>query len=118
MEAFKPRRTGQARPEAKIQNDLIKYLRHREWYVKVLHGSTFQSGMPDLFCTHALHGIRLVEVKLPGMKGSKFTPAQLRTFPQLCANGAKVWVLTGATDSEYAKLWKPCNWASYLGVLK
>lgn len=102
------------RPEAKIQKDLTKFLRLRGWYVKTLHGGKFQSGMPDLFCCHANYGMRLVEVKLPGMVGSAFTAAQKKEFPQMIRHGAAIWILTGATEREYAKLFKKQNASEYL----
>lgn len=102
------------RPEAKIQRDLIKYLKLRGWYAKSLHGGKFQSGMPDIFTCHANYGIRLIEVKLPGMVGSKFTVAQKKEFPLMIKHGALIWILTGATDAEYAKLFKKQNCSEYL----
>ena len=114
MDAFTPRRHGKAGPEAKIQSDIITFLRDREWFVRHLHGNAYQSGFPDLWCCHVRYGHRWVEVKLPGMIGSRFTAAQLEVFPKLCANGSGVWVITGATESEYKKLWKKSNWWAYL----
>lgn len=70
--------------------------------------------MPDLFCCHKEHGIRLVEVKLPGMVGSTFTVDQIRWFPRLSANGAPIWILTNDTPEEYRKLFEPENWLSYM----
>ncbi len=104
--------------EAKIQTAIIKYLRHREWYVKRMVGSSLQSGVPDLFACHYNYGHRWIEVKLPGMKGSKFTNAQLKDFPKFCANGSGVWIMTGATDEEYKKLMNTANWYQYLGIWK
>lgn len=116
MKAFTPR--AKKGPEAKIQQAIINYLLIRGWYVKETHGNMYQSGFPDLFCCHSKFGQRWVEVKLPDMKGSKFTPAQLETFPKLCANGSAVWVMTGANEREYKKLFTRCNWYQYLGVMK
>lgn len=101
-----------ARPEAKIQDDLAKYLRAREWLVKYTHGSLYQSGFPDMFCAHKKYGIRWVEVKCP--TGYRFTPAQLEFFPALASKGVGVWVLTAATDEEYQKLFGAANWYWYL----
>lgn len=102
------------RPEAKVQDAIESYFRNRGWFVKSTHGNLYQSGFPDLYVTHRVYGARWVEVKLPGMKGSRFTDAQMLTFPQLCANGSGVWVLTAATDTEYEKLFKPANWYVYI----
>ena len=115
MDPLTPRRSGKAGPEAAIQDEIVKYLRNKEWFVKRLIGNAYQSGWPDLFACHARYGIRLIEVKLPGMKGSKFTAGQLETFPLLCAHGAGVWVFTAANRTEYDKLWKSPNWYQYLG---
>ncbi len=101
-------------PEAKIQEDVIKMLVNYGWYVKETHGSMFQSGFPDLFATHYRYGGRWIEIKLPDMKGSRFTPAQLEDFPKFCANGSGVWILTADTPSEYKKLFERHNWAHYL----
>lgn len=79
-----------------------------------MHGSVYQSGFPDLYCTHIKYGARLVEVKLPGMKGSKFTPAQLEWFPILHGNGSPIWVLVAANEAEYKKLFQPANLLEYM----
>jgi len=105
-------------PEAKIQKKIVDFLRIRGWWVKRTHGNAYTEGWPDLFTCHYTYGQRWVEVKLPDMKGSKFTPAQMRDFPQFVANGSGVWVLTGATDAEYEKLFKPPNWWQYLSLMK
>ena len=101
-------------PEYHIQNAIKKKLRYLGWYVMQTHGNMFQSGFPDLFCCHSKYGQRWVEVKLPDMKGSRFTAAQLECFPKLSANGSDVWILTGDSDREINKLFKPANWHSYL----
>lgn len=113
-----PRRTGKARPEAKIQDAIIRFLRYREWFVKATHGSAFQSGFPDLYATHSRYRQRWIEVKLPDMKGSRFTPAQLEVFPKISAHGAGIWIMTAATESEYRKLFRPPNWHLYLDIMK
>lgn len=101
-------------PEDIVQQAIIKQLRYLGWFVKETHGNIYQSGFPDLFCTHVDFGHRWVEVKLPDMKGSKFTPAQIKTFPDLCAHGSGVWVLTSDREDEINKLFQPFNWYTYL----
>lgn len=101
-------------PEAIIQDKLHDFLTLRGWYCLHTHGSMYQSGLPDMFITSSRYGARWVEVKLPEMKGSVFTPAQVETFPKLCANGSGVWVLTADSEFEYGKLFKPYNWYHYL----
>lgn len=101
------------RPEDKIRDALVIYLEERGWYVKVTHGSAYQSGFPDIYATHRIHGPRWIEVKLPGMNGSRFTNVQLDVFPKMSYNGTKIWILTAASDSEYRKLFQPENWNEY-----
>jgi len=97
--------------EAKIQISIIKELRFRNWFVKETHGNMYQSGFPDLFCCHTRYGHRWLEVKKP--VGYRFTPAQLETFPQLCAHGSGVWIATTHEGVE-ALLMKPYNWFIFL----
>lgn len=102
-------------PEGLVQGAIIKFLEARGWYVKEMHASSRLSGFPDLFATHIDYGYRLIEVKLPNMEGSKFTPAQIKDFPKFTANGAPIWIMTSATEKEYQQLFthKEGNLASY-----
>lgn len=100
-------------PEAKIQDALIDYLKVRDWFVKVLHGNMYQSGMPDLYAINRKYGRRFIEVKNP--KKFKFTPAQWADFVRMVAEGERIWVLTAATDEEYEKLFQPPNLWVYMG---
>ncbi len=99
--------------EAKIQGDLVKYLRERGWFVKETHGNMYQQGLPDLYCIKRRYGTRWIEVKRPTKY--KFTPAQWDDFPRMLAEGAKIWILTAATEAEYQKLFKPMNLWIYMG---
>jgi len=99
-------------PEYYIQKDIISFLRTREWLVKPTHGSMYQSGFPDLFATHKRYGARWIEVK--NALSYSFTPAQLEWFPQFVAHGTGIWILVAATEAEYEKLFKDCNWWQYL----
>ena len=111
MRHFIPK--NKKRPEDAIRDRIKQMLVSLGWFVKHTHGSMFQEGFPDLFACHPRYGQRWIEVKRPKMAGGKFTAAQLRDFPQFCANGCGVWVLTAATDSEYQKLFSDCNWWHY-----
>lgn len=101
-------------PEFKIQKDIIKYLREREWFIRQTHGCQWQAGFPDLICAKRRYGTRWIEAKAP--IGYKFTDAQLKTFPEFSKNKIGIWVLTEMTDESYQKLFKPPNWAQYLQV--
>ncbi len=117
MEPLKPIRNKRG-PERIIQDSIINMLRIKGWYVMETHGNMYQSGFPDLFACHSRYGIRWIEVKLPKMKGSRFTPAQIDCFPKMCSNGAGVWILTGDSDLEYQKLFARFNWWCYLEAFK
>ncbi len=103
-------------PEWHIQNDLIKFMTERGWYIKIIHGSAYQSGLPDLFACQRRYGSRWIECKNPA--SYKFQPTQLEVFPRLMSEGVGVWVLTAATQSEYDKLFTRPNWYLYLDVAK
>lgn len=115
MEPLKKKRGGR-KPETIIQNDIIKLLRYKEWYVKPTHGNAFQSGFPDLYACHYTYGPRWIEVKVKDKYS--FTQAQLENFPKMQSAGARIWVLVEATEYEYDKLFKPANWLSYLSIWK
>ena len=99
-----------------IQLAWIEWLEARQWFVKPTHGSMYQSGFPDLYCTHEQYGKRWVEVKLLEMKGSKFTKAQIIEFPKFIAHGTPIWILTKVCEQEYRKLFdqKEANFNEYL----
>jgi hypothetical protein len=114
---FKPKRFTDG-PEAVIQRQLTEFLKIRDWMVKPTMGNMFQAGFPDLYCAHRMKGARWIEVKLPDMKGSRFTPAQLSWFPQFSAAGVGIWILTAATEFEYSKLFSPPNWQMYHHMMR
>lgn len=104
------------RPEAKIQSDLINFLKIRDWYVHSTHGNMYQSGFPDLYCHHSRYRARWIECKVK--ERYSFTKAQRLEFPKMSAFGVGIWILTAATEEEYHKLWLPPNWHEYLSVNK
>jgi len=117
MQTFKPKGFKHG-PEHKIQQDIIKMLLFHGWYVKVMHGSVYQAGFPDLFTCHYRYGIRLIEVKDPNRRGDVFTAAQHEEFPKITANGGGIWVMVDATEKEYNKLFDRPNWYQYLQAFK
>lgn len=105
-------------PEAKIQQEIINFLKIRDWYVKNMHGNQFQFGVPDLYCAHRKYGARWVEVKDPKRKSGVFTAAQLAEFPKITAAGVGIWVLTAATEEQYNLMVRGApNWYLYLDNL-
>lgn len=99
-------------PEFYIQQDLIKFLRVRGWLVERMIGNAFQMGVPDLYCYHPKWAERWVDVKRPG-KGYSFTKAQKFKWPVWESFGVGIWILTGADQENYDRLFKPPNWRDY-----
>lgn len=106
MDPFKVRQ--KRKPETLIQKKLVDFLRVRQWYVKEMHASLFLAGVPDLYICHKVYGARWVEVKI--LETGRYTPAQMDEFPRMAAAGAGIWVLVAATEEEYQKLFRGCNW--------
>lgn len=100
-------------PEYYIRAKVITLLQGRGWIVRIVHGSLYQSGLPDLYATHKQYGPRWIEVKLPNMIGSRWTAAQQKTFPELSSNGSPIWIMVSDSESEYRKLFQPENWLEY-----
>lgn len=100
------------RPEAKIQRDLIEYLKARGWLVERMIGNAYQTGIPDLYCHHPKWGTRWIDVKRPG-KNYSFTKAQKIKWPLWDSFRVGVWILTAATQEEYDKLFGPPNWRDF-----
>lgn len=101
-------------PEWEIQQKLIKFLRAREWHVMVTHGNAYQSGFPDLYCTHMHYKQRWIDVKVADKYS--FTVAQKEHWPVI-SRVTGIWILTAATEDEYNKLFQPPNWEQYYMAL-
>lgn len=112
MEPFQVKNNKKG-PEAKIQDDIIIYLKERDWDVIVTHGNVYQHGLPDLYCMHDRYGARWIEVKNP--EKYSFTKAQRNVFPRFAKKNIGIWILTAATKEEYDKLFEKPNWWSFFG---
>jgi|GEM_PF-1903689 len=99
------------KPESQIQEELIEFLKARQWHVDTISADMFQNGLPDLFCAHEEHGTRWVEVKR--RTGYTFTNYQSQRWPVWDEFRIGIWILTAATQEEYDKLFKPANWRDY-----
>jgi len=99
------------RPEAVIQADLIEFLGARGWLVEHTHGNLYQVGFPDLYLFHKTWGERWVDCKVKGRYS--FTNAQKVKWPLWESFGVGIWILTAASDDEYAKLFTKPNWRVY-----
>ena len=76
------------------------------------HGNMYQRGFPDLYALHEEHGSRWIEVKNP--RKFSFTEAQKQYFPIMSLCGVDIWIMTAATEDEYAKLFRPANCFAYM----
>ena len=94
--------------EKSREKQLRDWMFIKGWHTIKLHGSTFQSGLPDLYCMHKLYGQRWIEVKTPtGVLSMK----QCEQFLKWWQHGVHVYILTGVSD--YNKLFAPSdlnNW--------
>jgi len=95
-----------------IQQALIAYLKAEGWHVERMIGNAFQTGIPDLFVAHPKWGLRWLDVKRPG-KNYSFTKAQKRKWPIWEAFGVGIWILVGANQENYDRLFKAPNWRDY-----
>lgn len=98
-------------PEYKIQRELIKYLRDRRWLVERMIGNAYQFGIPDLYIAHSKYGERWIDVKNP--VAYEFTRQQRIKWPVWDSYGIGIWIITGSTQEDYEKLFKPPNWREY-----
>jgi len=99
-------------PEWHIQQKLVAYLKARGWHVERMIGNAFQLGIPDLYVANPKWGTRWIDVKRPG-KDYSFTKAQKRKWPVWEAFGVGIWILTGADQEDYDRLFKAPNWRDY-----
>lgn len=102
MEPMRIRRNNT--PEAEVEAQIVAYLEARNWLVRKIHGGARNFGWPDLRISHKTKGSKWVEVKLPGMKGSKFSKAQLEWFPKMMKYGDHIWIMTGPNHHQYKQL--------------
>ncbi len=98
-------------PEWVIQRDLMRYLRQRGWWVERTHGNLFQQGFPDLYVAHKEYGQRWIDVKNP--VAYRYTKSQCQKWPVWDAHGIGIWIITGAEEADYDKLFQPPNWREY-----
>jgi hypothetical protein len=99
------------RPEWHIQQALIEFLKTRDWLVEPTHGSVYQTGFPDLYLFHPKWKERWVDCKVAGRYS--FTSAQRIKWPEWSGKGVGIWILTAATEDQYAKLFQPPNWLDF-----
>lgn len=100
-------------PEYKIQQDVIRYLQDRGWYVRVFTAGLYNFGFTDIWAAHPKYGQKWIEIKRP-IKNVQFTPAQIIEFPKFISHGVPIYILTGANEENYKRLFGPSNLWLYL----
>jgi hypothetical protein len=89
------------------------------WFTVKIAGSMFVSGLPDLYCTHPVHGTCWIECKT---EDRPLKDSQIRMFARLNRHGTKIFVLEDERD--YGKIFNDMgrladgNWGFYVGVQK
>ena len=102
------------REEMEIQIKIETKLSLLQWYVKRIHGSIYQSGLPDLYLCHVKYGQRWLEIKHP--ERYRFTEPQLKEFRLISMRRVGIWVAQ-AVHEVPELLHKPPNWHTFLPVL-
>lgn len=85
---------------------LRQYMHSQGWFTVKIPGGRFLSGFPDIFATHPLHGIKLIETKVPTR--GKLSDSQKAMFNKLSRHGAKIYILHD--EKNYDKLFNEPNW--------
>jgi len=111
----RPRIRQKHGPEYYIQQDIRKFLELRGWIVRVISAGLHNIGLPDLLGMHKKYGLRLIEVKNPA--SFSFTSAQYKWYPIYCKNGGPVYIMTGANEENYARLFRSSNLWIYMAGL-
>lgn len=79
------------------------------WWVKKIHGSIYQIGLPDLIAIHPVYGTKWIEMKV---FPNKLENSQKKLFGEMQRHGAKVYILRGVED--YHLLFEPCNCTAFM----
>lgn len=98
-------------PEKKIELAFRALLKSKGWWTKKTHGNAFQSGFPDIFCSHLDYGYRWIEFKTPT---GNLSPLQLKEFGDMARHGVRIWIITESSEEAYKKLFAAPNFYSYL----
>lgn len=98
--------------EKKVRKAITSMLKGLGWGVFLTHGNAYQSGFPDLYAIHYHYGARWIDVKVEGKYS--FTNAQKLIWPVWSLKfGIGIWILTGADQEQYKRLFEPPNWLDY-----
>lgn len=100
------------RPEDQLKEKIKSFLAQRGWLVEHTHGNVYQKGLPDLYCWNEQLGIhRWVDVKMPNRH--TYTKDQCQKWTYWESKGLGVWIMMGASEGWYQKLFEPPNFREY-----
>lgn len=101
--------TSRGHPETDLWRALRTLMQRDGWYVKKMHGSKFQSGLPDVYASHRQFGERWIELKVDN---NTLEQSQISEFGKMSAGGCRIFILRKI--SEYPDvLFRAPNWAHY-----
>lgn len=95
--------------ETKLWITLKAAMRADGWYVKKMHGSKFQSGLPDVLAGHIKHGTVFIELKIPPNTLSLRQQAEFRRMAQ---GGIRVYLIKSIEDYRSGVLLRAPNWTT------
>jgi len=98
------------RENNELRPAVIKRLLLNNWGYRIVHGSMYQVGFPDLYCYHKLFGARWVELKMPG---NKLRVSQVKFFSDLSRHNIGVWVCSDPNEIPKLLMNKP-NWIVWM----
>ena len=109
---MKPMRVRAGPKETTLVFAIRERLRVAGWLTEKMHGSAFQSGVPDLFCFHPGPPERFRWLEVKRERGGRLTKAQRVKFAAWESVRLGVWVLTSPDDLPL--LDGPANWREWL----
>ena len=84
------------------------------WYVKKTHGSKYQSGLPDVYCSHMRFGVLWIETKV---RNNRLEDSQILEFTLMSKAGSRIFVIRHL--HEYPDvLHRSPNWGTYGSSIK
>lgn len=93
------------KPEYDGARRLRNLMENLGWLTKKSHGNAYQSGWPDLFCSHPQFGQRWIETKA---HNGRLSEIQIKEFIEWTKFGVKIWVLRD--EKDYGWLFQNPNW--------
>lgn len=100
----------QQKESVKVSGPLRKMLESRGWLTIKMHGNKYQSGIPDLYCTHPEHGHKWIETKLAS---GSLTRSQRAMFKKLTDHGDSVYVIFDP-NTVFEVIFNKPNWWKWL----